>query len=66
MTDSTLERDPTGDVDAKHFNGEETLVADLRASLTPSQIVEQRLISLLQHSSFPVSQVQRRMKPGPR
>lgn len=45
---------------------EETLVADRRASLTPSQHVEQKLIGLLKASPLMVSQVQRRMRPGPR
>jgi hypothetical protein len=45
---------------------EETLVADGRASLTPSQHVEQKLIGMLRGSSLLVSQVQRRLKPGPR
>jgi hypothetical protein len=42
------------------------LVTDDRAALTPSQIVEQKLIDLLRTSPLPVSQVQRRLKPGPR
>lgn len=45
---------------------EETLVADARALLSPSQQVEQRLIGLLNTSPVLVSQVQRRLKPGPR
>jgi hypothetical protein len=45
---------------------EETLVADSRASLSPSQQVEQRLIGMLKTSPLMVSQVQRRLKPGPR
>ena len=47
-------------------NAEETLVADTRASVSPSQQVEQRLIGLLNTSPLLVSQVQRRLKPGPR
>jgi hypothetical protein len=47
-------------------NEEETLVADDRAALTPSQIVEQRLIDQLRASPVLVSQMQRRLKPGPR
>ncbi len=43
---------------------EETLVADDRAALTPSQMVEQKLIDMLRTSSLLVSQVQRRLKPG--
>lgn len=45
---------------------EETLVLDSRAALTPSQLVEQKLIGRLQSSALLVSQVQRRLKPGPR
>lgn len=44
---------------------EETLVADLRAALTPSQIVEQKLIGRLKASPLLMSHVQRRLKPGP-
>jgi hypothetical protein len=40
---------------------EETLVADSRAELTPSQMVEQRLIGMMKSSSLLVSQVQRRL-----
>lgn len=45
---------------------EETLVADSRATITPSQYVEQRLIGMLRASPLMVSQVQRRLRPGPR
>jgi hypothetical protein len=45
-------------------NQEETLVADSRASLTPSQLVEQKLIGMLKASPLLVSHVQRRLKPG--
>jgi hypothetical protein len=47
-------------------NGEETLVADSRADITPSQCVEQRLIGMLRTTPLMISQVQRRLKPGPR
>lgn len=47
-------------------NEEETLVADDRATLTPSQIVEQKLIGRLKASPLLISHVQRRLKPGPR
>lgn len=50
---------PRGDED-------ETLVTDNRAALTPSQVVEQKLIGMLKSSSIMLSQVQRKMKPGPR
>jgi hypothetical protein len=48
------------------FADEETLVADDRACLTPSQQVEQKLIGMLKASPLLVSHVQRRLKPGPR
>jgi hypothetical protein len=51
---------------AKVFTDEETLVADDRAGLTPSQQVEQKLIGILKASPLLVSHVQRRLKPGPR
>lgn len=45
---------------------EETLIADVRAELSPSQMVEQKLIHRLKESPLLLSQVQRRLKPGPR
>ena len=56
----------TSDTFAKAFAEEETLVADDRAGLKPSQQVEQKLIGMLKASPLLVSHVQRRMKPGPR
>ena len=47
-------------------NEEETLVSDSRAALTPSQMVEQKLIGRLKASPLMLSQMQRRLKPGPR
>ena len=52
--------------DAAIKNDEETLVADSRAALSPSQMVEQRLIGMLKDSAVLVSHVQQRLKPGPR
>ena len=43
---------------------EETLVADSRAALTPSEMVEQKLIGRLKTSPLLVSQVQRQLRPG--
>jgi hypothetical protein len=54
------------DREANTRDAEETLVADDRASLTPSQLVEQKLIGRLKASPLLVSQIQRRLKPGPR
>ena len=45
---------------------EETLVVDDRAALTPSQMVEQKLIGRLRMTPVMISQVQRRLRPGPR
>jgi len=56
----------TSDPFAKAFADEETLVADDRAGLSPSQQVEQKLIGMLKASPLLVSHVQRRLKPGPR
>lgn len=52
--------------EASARNEEETLVLDDRATLTPSQIVEQKLIGRLKASPLLLSQMQRRLKPGPR
>lgn len=45
---------------------EETLVADSRGALTPSQQVEQKLIGMLKASPLLVSHMQRRLTRGPR
>jgi hypothetical protein len=37
--------------------GEESLVTDSRAGLTPSQMVERKLVCLLKSSPLPVSQL---------
>jgi hypothetical protein len=56
----------TSDPFAKVWADEETLVADGRSQLSPSQHVEQKLIGILKASPLMVSHVQRRLKPGPR
>ncbi len=68
MNDSPLTplQATTSEAFAKVFADEETLVADDRACLTPSQQVEQKLIGMLKASPLLVSHVQRRLKPGPR
>lgn len=68
MNDNTPTADSrqTGSEAAIIRDDEETLVADSRATLTPSQLVEQKLIGRLKASPLLVSQVQRRLKPGPR
>lgn len=68
MNESTLDLDRyelDGDSGVS-LHGEETLVADARAALSPSQMVEQRLIGILKASPLMLSQMQRRLKPGPR
>jgi hypothetical protein len=37
---------------------QETLVTDVRAGLTPAQVVEQRLVSMLRSNILPASQLQ--------
>ena len=60
--DPTLTEDFIGTV----WDTDETLVADGRDALSPSEHVEQKLIGLLKESPLLVSQVQRRLRPGPR
>ena len=60
----TDRRSPDRDLSAR--GEEETLVADRRGELTPSQLVEEKLVGMLKASSLPVSHVQRVSKPGPR
>jgi len=64
----TLDRHPGLDTApvSERVIAEETLVADGRAALTPSQHVEQKLIGMLKASPLLVSHVQRRLRPGPR
>jgi hypothetical protein len=67
VTDNTeLSAERSNDGEANARNGEETLVADDRAALTPSQLVERKLIDRLKDSPLLVSHMQRRLKPGPR
>jgi hypothetical protein len=44
---------------------EESLVPDVRAHLTPAQMVERKLVSLLQSTSLPVSALQSVRRRGP-
>jgi len=62
----TADSRQTGNETASIRNDEETLVADSRAALTPSQQVEQKLIGRLKTSPLLMSQMQRRLKPGSR
>jgi hypothetical protein len=45
---------------------EEILVPDARALLTPAQMVERKLVSLLKNASLPVSHLQTAQRRGPR
>lgn len=50
---------PHQDVEAGPVvNREEVMVADVRAGLTPAQMVERRLVSLLKATPLPLSQLQ--------
>ena len=62
----TTDRTPIPNTVNPYRLDEETLVADNRSATTPSELVEQRLIRMLKTSPVMVSQVQRRLKPGPR
>jgi hypothetical protein len=56
--------------DHKHQNDtagkEEMLVPDTRARLTPAQMVERKLLSLLKSVALPVSHLQSVRQRGPR
>lgn len=56
----------TPDATAHIWTDEETLIVDPRATLSPSQLVEQKLMGMLKTSSVMVSHMQRRLKPGSR
>ena len=45
---------------------EEVLIPDSRARLTPAQMVERKLVSLLRSVPLPVSQLQGGRQRGPR
>jgi hypothetical protein len=45
---------------------EEVLVPDARALLTPAQMVERKLVSLLKNASLPLSHLQNAQRRGPR
>ena len=66
-TSMTYEQDAKFDMGLSNDAiAEETLVSDGRADMTPSQHVEQRLLGMLKASPVMISQINRRMKPGPR
>jgi hypothetical protein len=62
-TDDSLTR---GEEFAIYRDTDETLTADDRDLLSPSELVERKLIGLLKESPLLVSQVQRRLRPSPR
>ena len=62
----TADRQRPGSEAATNRSPEETLVADDRAALSPSEVVEQKLIGILNGTPLLISHVQRRIKPGPR
>ena len=62
----TADRQRPGSEAATSRNPEETLVTDDRAALTPSEMVEQKLMGILNGTPLLISHVQRRLKPGPR
>jgi hypothetical protein len=67
VNDNKLSTDRrSNDSEVNTRDDEETLVADDRGALTPSQLVEQKLIGRLKDSPLLISQIQRRLKPGPR
>ena len=53
----TAVRAPAARVTSRLLPGEETLVPDLRAELSPAQSVERRLALLLKDAAVPVSHV---------
>jgi hypothetical protein len=63
MTQETLERRRTRE---EPVSGEETIVLDPRARLTPAQMVERKLVSLLADAPLPVSKLRTERHRGPR
>jgi hypothetical protein len=55
LRNSTLPRVPPAGLHKPHGLTEEALVADDRAGLTPAQMVERKLASLLKSKPLPVS-----------
>jgi hypothetical protein len=49
----------------KNAPSEEVLVTDARAGLTPAQMVERKLVSLLQSATLPVSRFQSSVQRRP-
>jgi hypothetical protein len=54
---TSLNRTTPAKLAALARQSDETLVADARGGLTPSQMVERKLIGLLRGTSLPVSQL---------
>ena len=49
---------PPRPTEPANLTSEEALVTDARAGLTPAQMVERKLVSLLQSAPLPVSRLQ--------
>jgi hypothetical protein len=64
LRDGTATPPPTGRLAPD--DGDESLVADPRGGLTPSQMVERKLLSLLDGQALPVSHVQMMVLPRSR
>jgi hypothetical protein len=60
MQQPTQQRRPRND------ENKEVLIPDSRAQLTPAQMVERKLVALLQRTSMPYSCLQTRRHQGPR
>jgi hypothetical protein len=58
VADDVVPVEPAGPASAPAEAAQECLVADARATLTPAQMVERKLISLLKNNALAVSQVQ--------
>jgi hypothetical protein len=56
----------TQDRRTRNETAKEVLVPDSRAQLTPAQMVERKLVALLQRTSLPYSCLQTRRHQGPR
>jgi hypothetical protein len=63
---TTPAADPANGPAVPPLPAEETVVADARAGLSPSQLVEQKLLAALKAHPVLASQFHRRLRPGPR
>ena len=58
IPENDTSRFPASTVDVPAPVSEESLVHDARAGLTPAQMVEQKLVSLLQSAQLPLSRME--------